>query len=444
MLDDDISRQLHQAMSEFIAERCKTKLHQKKLDKIDEKDQEKQEKQEARRNIEHDHEPAVWIVDAANRADKIQIVTHALKFTHPDARGTSLYSQGNNKAGDALIGTHSLRGEITPDVVGNAAVLDVANFLSLEINDKQLWQRAVEQDETLLAAFQGLLVPLSESEPQAKDLMHKFAAVVRHNGVISTHTLAKQIYWPVVKGTYHLLQPLCATSLVHRVWEIVFKDRYSEESKNARKARYQGIPHPQGYREWPNLVIKKHGGTKPQNISQLNAKRHGEVYLLPSVPPQWQSRDINPPLKVKSVYARFGKLEQTREQIKTLKDFLVKAKGWNNVRIRQGRARRVEGIIDSLLQYVAAIQQCTPGWSASPDCQLPEAQCLWLDPHRDDPEFQKSRNERAWHQHAAEAFGDWLNEQVRGKQLPMGEVEFHVWRNEFEEALAETLKEMAL
>lgn len=38
--------------------------------------------------------PANWLTDAARRANQIQLVTHALKFTHGDARGTSLFAPG--------------------------------------------------------------------------------------------------------------------------------------------------------------------------------------------------------------------------------------------------------------------------------------------------------------------------------------------------------------
>ena len=37
------------------------------------------------------YEYATWLADAARRVGQIQAVTHVLKATHPDARGSSLH-----------------------------------------------------------------------------------------------------------------------------------------------------------------------------------------------------------------------------------------------------------------------------------------------------------------------------------------------------------------
>ncbi|HNQ47882.1 MAG TPA: type I-F CRISPR-associated protein Csy1 [Hydrogenophilus thermoluteolus] len=421
MPDPNIVAQLRQAIADFIAERGRAKL-------------DKAKDESERQKIQQNFAPEAWIANAAKRAKQIQIVTHALKYAHPDARGTSLYVTGNEYAGNTLIGTHSLQGQITPDVVGNAAALDVAKFLSIEVDGKPLWQRAAERDPDLLAALPG-------EASQKHAWLEAFAAVVQPKGTVTSHKLAKQLYWPLPDEGYHLLAPLFATSLAQRVWEILSKDRFSEESKNARAAHRDGAPYPRGYREWPNLLIQKHGSTKPQNISQLNTERHGEVWLLPSLPPRWQARNV--PYHVTNIFDRFGRLPEIREQIEALGTFLAQAKDWNNAKIRSRRAHYVEAIIDTLLHYAVAIQQSPPGWSAASECELPEAQRLWLDPDRDDPEFQKRRAESDWPRKIAESFGAWFNEQLRRFRLPVGEAEFHAWRREFEASLTDTLKEMA-
>ena len=37
------------------------------------------------------YQPENWIADAARRVGQIQAVTHVLKATHPDAKGSSMY-----------------------------------------------------------------------------------------------------------------------------------------------------------------------------------------------------------------------------------------------------------------------------------------------------------------------------------------------------------------
>ena len=412
---------LRQAMEDFIAARL-----QAKLDK--EKDEDK------RRRLIEAHRPPAWIADAGRRVKQIQLVSHALKYTHPDARGTSLYSEGNPEAGDGLIGTHSLRGHLAPDVVGNAAALDVFKFLSLEVDGKPIWQRAVENDPNLLAALLG-------DDEEKGAWIAAFATLPQPKGGPASHKLAKQLYWPLENGAYHLMQPLFPSSLVQRVWERLRDDRFSEAAQQARQARRDGKPHPHGYRDWPELVVLKFGGTKPQNISQLNTERHGEVWLLPSHPPAWTSRGITPPRHVESVFERFGRMRPVREHLADLGRFLVGVRDWNNRDIRQGRARRVEAIVDELIQYAAAIRRLPPGWSAEPDCRLPASQRYWLDPERDDPDFQQARRATDWPRQVAESFGAWLNAHLR-PSLPVGDAELRAWRREFEERLHDILQEM--
>ena len=422
MLNPTETTRLRQAMDDFIAARLQTKL-------------EKEKNEDKRRRLIEAHRPPVWIADAARRVKQIQLVTHALKYTHPDARGTSLYSEGNPKAGEKLIGTHSLRGHLATDVVGNAAALDVFKFLSLQVDGKPIWQRAVDNDPTLFAALPG-------DDEEKRSWIDAFATLPQPKGGPTSHKLAKQLYWPLGDGAYHLLQPLFPSSLVQRVWERLRDDRFSEAAQQARQARRDGKPHPHGYRDWPELVVLKFGSTKPQNISQLNTERHGEVWLLPSYPPAWASRGITPPQHVESVFERFGRMRSVREHLADLGRFLVGVRDWNNRDIRRGRARRVEAVIDELIQYSGAIRRLPPGWSAEPDCRLPPSQRFWLDPERDDPDFQQARAASDWPRQVADSFGAWLNAQLRRYELPVGDAELRTWRREFEERLHDILQEM--
>src|SRR5690625_5846745 len=54
------------------------------------------------------YEYAVWLADAARRVSQIQAVTHVLKATHPDARGSSLYVAPSELQQHAEVGSHVL------------------------------------------------------------------------------------------------------------------------------------------------------------------------------------------------------------------------------------------------------------------------------------------------------------------------------------------------
>lgn len=393
----------------FIQERL-----QAKLEKLGEGEQDKHEK------LLEEHRPAVWLQDAARRVGQIQLVNFGLKFTHPDARGSSLYLHDSVQA-PTLVGTHSLGDQRDNDVVGNAAALDVYKFLKRKHAGKSLLQRAAEGDPALLAA-------LSEQPEQAADWLQAFACIVDSKSPPTSHKLAKQLYFPLPGGGYHLLAPLFPTSLVHRVHTLIQSDRFSEEAQAARSAYREKRPWAHGYREYPNLVIQNFGGTKPQNISQLNSERRGENYLLPSLPPTWRRSGLKPP-QVQSVFIGwFARRQRVRELSKALREFLARTRH-NNLAIRQARQHLVAALCDELLQFAAELHELPPGWSAASDCQLDSAEALWLDPYRGqtDESFARLHRRGDWCDEVCARFGKWLNHTLQTEQQTLGDAEYQQW-----------------
>lgn len=415
-LSDD-SKRIQATIYQFLQDRL-----QPKLDKL------KDGEDDARQKLLADHEPQTWIADAARRVSQIQQVTHALKFTHPDAKGSSLSTSGNPQSDAFLIGSHTCADSLPPDVVGNAAALDVYKFLRLDVAGQSLLDRAIVGDPALASA-------LSDNSEQAAEWMAAFATLPEPNGQPATHKLAKQLYWPLGEGRYHLLAPLFPTSLAQVIWVNIREDRFSDEAKAAREARREKRAHPNGYREYPNLAIQKFGGTKPQNISQLNSERHGENWLLPSLPPNWKSESIRPPFFTESVFARrFGNRRDVKELTRILRDFLrsVAKPELNNIRIRNKRAELVGYIRDELLQFAAEIQEIDGGWSQDERCRLNPAEQCWLDPKRAaiDEEFAIRWQRGDWQDEICLRFGNWLNAAISDdKKTPMGEAEAEAWQD---------------
>ena len=411
------SHQITSVIDNFLTERL-----QPKLDKLKEGDEEKRQK------LIEQHEPRNWIADAARRVAQIRRITHALKYSHPDARGSSLFSEGNPAAGETLVGTHSLT-DLTADVVGNAAALDVYKFLRLEVNGITLLELAQSGSDTLLEAFGG--------DDNARSWIQAFADIDNLGDAPASHKLAKQTYWPVDDDAYHLLAPLFPSSLAHHQYERIHHDRFSEDAKSAREARYNNAPHAHGYREFPNLAIIKFGGTKPQNISQLNSERHGEAWLLPSLPPEWKTTGLKPPCHVETVFERWLMgFRSIREPVRALKRFLRKT-GHNNQAIRNTRLAMTRQIIDEILMLAIRIQQLQPGWSAGPDCRLAQAERFWLDPGRvtKDEDFATARASADWREAITDGFARWLNKQLDSDKTPMADAERDHWRKELNDEL---------
>lgn len=429
-MTDNISvTEINKVIDDFLMSRL-----QPKLDKL------KDDQHEERDRLLAAHEPETWLADAARRVTQIQQVTHAIKYIHPDARGSNLFSTGNVHAGELLVGTHLLGDQLIPDVVGNAAALDVYKFLRLDLGGRTVLDLSLTGDSRLREAF-------STDSEKADAWMQAFAGLMEPKGKLSSHALAKQIYWPLGSGQYHLLAPLFPSSLVTHVWATMRDHRFSESAKAAREARRNRDSWPHGYHDYLNVVVQKFGGTKPQNISQLNSERYGENHLLPSVPPNWKSEEIKAPLFTDSVFkSSFPRRLPVREAVDALKSYLQRVAGINNLPVRKGRARRVQVVFDELLQYAAEIWELEPGWSADPNCSLNMEEQCWLDPGRAqvDETFASVCQMGDWRDAVCQRFANWLNARLSsgGEGLPMGENEAFEWRRLLDRELRALYREL--
>ncbi|MBD3587537.1 MULTISPECIES: type I-F CRISPR-associated protein Csy1 [Salinimonas] len=364
--------------------------------------------------------PVNWLSDAANRAKQLQLVTHALKFTHSDAKGTSLFANAN-KSASTFISTSSINNPKI-DVVGNAAALDVGKLLLLESDNGKLLANFVQQND--MSPFE----PFAESKAQLNDWLGGFKLAVTAKDPTS-HKLSKQLYWPV-DDDYHLVLPLYGTSLSQEIFERVQYARFSEEQKEARAARRSEKMSDIATIEFQDIAVQGFGGTKPQNISQLNSGRGGRAFLLSSSPPAWQSQQ-KPPLKVKSIF-RGPFSRRVYGQIMGLKKFLVaNLNKRSDMKIRTERARRIEDIVDQLVAYGTGVRTSSPGWSSLPDCHLPLHQKLWLDPKRRDfdKEFENEFDKKEWQGLVAADFSRFLNTELeKNSDIATGDVEFMQWK----------------
>lgn len=235
----------------------------------------------------------------------------------------------------------------------------------------------------------------------------------------------------MAEGEYHLLAPLYASSFSEAIHNRVTRSRFSDEAKAAREARRKKQSSDTVLVEYPNTAVQKFGGTKPQNISQLNSGRGGRAFLLNCAPPTWKLQS-QPPLNIKNVidgpYSR-----RVRRETRDLQQFLLSQIGKGSTQeVRDAREQRVDYLIDELIQLSAEIQYYhSAGWSASEECRLPQHQRLWLDPGRkkQDEGFAREREKNDWPQQVADDFAIWLNQKLKHKKLAMGDVEYREWKS---------------
>lgn len=432
---------LSELVKTYIADRELVKLekHDKdtssKLEKLP--DAEKSEyaanQKAIRETIEESFKPVNWLTDAAKRASQIQLATHAPKFTHSDAKSSSVNAVGlNGVAG--MVGTHAISNP-TIDVTGNAAALDVANLLLLSNDTEALWQQLASNNPEALREF-------ATSDKQLAEWVEGLAAAFK-DGVIFSHSLNKQIYFPVSNGDYHLVTPLFSTSLCHEVYGLIQYARYNEVSKSARASRRSNTPCKDDVVSYIDVAEMGFGGSKPQNISLLNSQRRGLAYLLSSAPPTWR-QTVSLPTKGKAALWRNYRW-RVRGRIKALNQFLDKVESYNNVNIRKTRAQMVTGLLEEWLTLVAAVRQAgEPSWSV--DCDLPlHEQCL-LDPNRRDADesslFNNMMDTGEWRKLIADSYGQWLNKALSNNKRDLGDVESDEWSTELNNILSQVRNDL--
>lgn len=369
--------------------------------------------------------PANWLTDAAKRAKQISMVTHAPKFTHTDSKSSGVYFKASGKA-SSLLSTATLPAPRV-DVIGNAAALDVASLLQLSDGESSLLSHIAEKDSSAFGVF-------AEGELQLKNWMDGFSEALSAK-TLTSHKLAKQLYFPVVDQGYHLLAPLYASSLSQALYQRVADSRYGDVAKAIRQAKRDEKYSLSKAVDFPGIAVQTFGGTKPQNVSQLNSGRGGKSFLLSCQAPKWDTQ-LRPPVRGKWAFWNAYD-ERAWRTARSLKNYLISISDkTRTLERRDRRAEYVDELIDRLLQFAAEVRalDSVAGWSVGSD--LTRSEQLWLDPHRTDREFTEQRDLGDWQQDIANQFGIWLNNKLRHKKLAVKDVEHREWKLLVEKKLA--------
>jgi CRISPR-associated protein Csy1 len=439
---EESSQLLSKQIETFIAARLATKLEdldkaaEKKYKEVfsDELAQIEETLVDKRAQLLKKYQLNNWLTDAAKKAGQINMVTHAPKYTHSDTKSMGVLLQEKDKEAYAQHNQYLCSLSLTDlivDVVGNAAVLDVASLMRLKFDGVSLFDEIATGDSPALAA-------LATSKDQLAEWMHGFREVLRSKELKSGQ-LSKQLYFPSGMDGYHLVSPLYASALSQALHEKLTHSFYSEPAKAARQARKAEKFSTDDAVTYPNIALQSFGGTKPQNISQFNTNRHGKGFLLSSQPPRWQ-KQLAPPAQGKNSFWR----EYDRRAWKTakfLKSYLEKIfDQTKTIERRDFRAELVDELVDTLLIYAAEVQNLKEkaGWSLN--SKLSKAEQLWLDPYRSeiDEAFRAERERNDWQAEIAKQFAAWLNHKISYKsdKLYTDDTTFKVWGKLLERKLA--------
>ncbi|HEK2898764.1 type I-F CRISPR-associated protein Csy1 [Proteus terrae] len=418
---------LSAAIAEYIEQRKQEKLEplQKKLNRTLEKSSDPVEIAQAKTEycdnaapIESEFEFKNWLSSKAKLAKQITIATHAPKYLNGDAKASGIYLDKFEILNSRYLVTQHIPNK-SIDFIGNAAVLNVATLLKIEVKGESLIDQLKANHINALKCF--------TDDPDLLDLWKNGFKQALYDENISAHTLSKQVYFPSnnEKEEYHLLCPLYPSALFQELYFKIHQSLYGD-SKEIRDAYKKGLYDERLNVYFPETAVQKFGGSNSQNISQLNGERYGQGFLLNGAPPTYQAQ-TKPPLHSLSIFNQPFSF-QTNALIREFKAFLagLTEKDRNFKTRYQRDYHYVKPLIDTLLNLVAEIQSIpnSSGWTNSPECKMKRAHQLLLDINNPDLAFQREREQGDWLEIVANDFSHWLLRKLENKQVyVLGDVE---------------------
>jgi CRISPR-associated protein Csy1 len=370
-------------------------------------------------------ERSTWITEAALKASEVSIgMTHIAKLTHSSTKASNIDAMVFEKnTPKNLVVTANFSNELKKDFsYTSARYSQIAEFL-------QLTGKAICTNPTALK-------PYAQDDAQIKQWQEQFNIAFNEKSK-SSHTLAKQVYFPLYPDSgYHLLTPLMSSSLVQvihdRIWEARRKDT------PANKAKADKTFSTEVARIFLKTSVLKTTQTNHQNVSNLNGKRSGQLILFPAIPPQWKNQ-TKPPIYLKTLFNKQLAYE-AKEPLKELKNLLLAIKANKlsaNLQRKKLIRNHITDIADVVFDYAAHIQglQSNIGWSQK--SQLPANQQYWLDPLRPDDDFQAAKNTLDWSNDLVIEFSKWVDTNINHKQLTKSTAREKLWQKLFTPLLRE-------
>ncbi len=309
-----------------------------------------------------------WLHNAARRASWLSLVSHPSKFSHPSAKSSTIIAN-QKSCPDGLLRSGNVAAEL--DTFGSASASDVIKFLALQLQDQRTILSHLENKTDYIKNEFAITTATFE------ELCAGFLSIRNKNERNFTSGTIKQVYFPV-DDNYHLLSILTPSNILFELKKRIQSLRFSDDVKIAKEDKKHQRHNKQGFDELYGLTLISYGGTKPQNISVLNSKNGGKAYLLPSLPPSLEKRNIRLPKK--DFFKETLWMNQYQISFKAYHNLLVT--DINNINIRQGAAHCVYLILDQVMHDVWRIREFGAGWTATQNyTNLPLHQKIWLDNH---------------------------------------------------------------
>ena len=383
------------------------------------------------------YDPHSWLTKAATNACRVSFATHVIKLTHSKIDSPSIYDQIDARQ-PGILTTSSLKEKIIDGAVAGNQFAPVFQFLELELQGEKLATVFTDETNTVLKQF--------TKKPDELEVWNIGFKQALATSKLSSHFLAKQIYYPVHKNdplssqSYHLLCQVQSSSLAHAIFLALGGNPEKMIMDQRKKNKYSE----RSITSYPQKGSIKVTASNHSNASQLNGKRGGRLQLFNSQPPSWQSQ-LKPPISSRSFFYAGFHSYRVKETVGHLRTFLLRFQRID-LSIRDPKKQKwidhwVNQIIDEAMIYAISIQSLPAGWSRAEQIELKPAHQYFLDPYRDDEQYQQARQASAWQSIICDDFASWLNGRLKGKDKQFTPQPEHsrIWQN----LMAKELREQA-
>lgn len=364
------------------------------------------------------------------KLDKLSVCTHTSKHIHSKSQGDNALFSERMPLLDGLIATQSLPPAYQNlfEIVRDAALAPLGEFLALPVHpDNSIPLAALIQSNhpALACAFHA------DSDKSEQLRQHLAEALQPDWSHPRSDGRNKQILWPDSEQDYICLVPLYPATLTHYVYQTVQEARFSENSKAARQAQYDGKSFDTAYTDYPNMAVVHLGGANPQNVSHLNSKQSGRHYLLPALPPEPPTHSLLG-RRTASLFTDQLISDEIHNDWKQVILYLP-----NNVDTRNLRKDILARLSETVLRQAAELRSRPDGWSD--DYALNTDEKYWLDRQYDGQQASADIADTV-SKHFANWLNNWLKKNFPKHRHDIADAEFHEWRRTFREAVRFSLQ----
>ena len=191
-------------------------------------------------------------------------------------------------------------------------------------------------------------------------LIELFKCAYKEDTELSVDSKLKQIFFKVGDG-YKILIPLFSSSLQQKIFEEIELKTRTKDYQETYKAYKEDKLSDKDISFYPKTAVMSMGGTKAQNVSQLNSVRAGKVFLFNNQPPILHFNKFKIEPFVVNIFKSRLFITNLKPLLSSLAWFFVEFKDKDsNKKLRHSRDVQLQGIANCVVDTMYLCKDNNP------------------------------------------------------------------------------------